>query len=92
MKKIIRRMGLIGLIAFSAGCTSTKIKHDPAKGTWDLDRVTWFQKMEIKSITIGTNTFEIEGYNNDGGSQAAVIVLDATGKIISSTAAKALMP
>lgn len=87
MKTAVYTLALVVLCACS-DCTSTKIKH----GDWELDRVSWLQKMEIKTITVGTNTFTIEGYMTDGGTQMAVIVLDATGKIISNTAAKALVP
>jgi hypothetical protein len=81
----MKLLSLALALLLAAGCTRTSIKTP----TWSMDRVSFFQRVEVPTMSIATNgTATLRGYRNDGGSEAAAAIAAAA----TAAAVKSLKP
>ena len=63
-----------GLLLVATGCTITHVETAQMK----IRRVSFLQKVEIPQLKISTNgAVQLQGYANDGGSEAAALITAA---------------
>lgn len=73
-RTVQRYLATIAALMILAGCTQTKFSGGP----WTMNRTSVLQKVEVPSLSIGTNgTVTMQGYNNDGGQQITLQLLQA---------------